>query len=190
MNEFLIFLKMGMNHILDINGLDHILFVIVLCSIYTLKEWKTLLILVTAFTLGHSLTLALSGLELVSINQELVEFLIPITIFLTAVYNISFQIKEQFILKYVGVLFFGLIHGLGFSNFFKAMMMGQDNIVLPLLAFNIGVEVGQFIVLALMLCLLAVFSLKLQKEHRDWKLVLNGAGLGASILMIIEKNLF
>ncbi|MFD0963321.1 HupE/UreJ family protein [Pseudofulvibacter geojedonensis] len=192
MNEFYLYLKMGLDHILDLNGLDHILFVITLCAIYNLKEYKKVLILVTAFTIGHSLTLALSALEVLSINSTVVEILIPVTILLTAIYNINFynkSLKTTIYINYLMALFYGLIHGLGFSNFFKAMMMGQDQIVFPLFSFNLGIEIGQLFIVLLLLVILYIYTRLLKKEHYSWNLVLSGAGAGIALTMILERIL-
>ena len=163
------YLKLGMDHILDPNGYDHILFVTVLCSLYSPEEWKKLVILVTAFTLGHSLTLGLAAFDVVSFSPELVEILIPVTIILTGVYNILIVRRQNealrsFHLNYLLATGFGLIHGLGFSNFFKAMMGRTEEIIKPLFAFNLGVEVGQLLVVGILLVLgyfiIKIFKLK------------------------------
>ncbi|RME40186.1 MAG: HupE/UreJ family protein, partial [Deltaproteobacteria bacterium] len=129
MSDFHTFLQLGIGHIADLAALDHILFILTLCAIYRPEAWKQILILVTAFTLGHSLTLALAGLELVEVPASLVESAIPVTIMAAG---------------------FGLIHGMGFANYFRSLMMAAgDEIVLPLFAFNLGIEIGQIgIVLA------------------------------------------
>ena len=175
------YIELGFDHILDPQGYDHILFVVALCAIYLIQDWKKILVLVTAFTIGHSLTLALSSLKIVNISASLVETLIPITIILTCIYNIwkaqslpemsqatnndqnyldqtlptnnSGQKKEGVMANYGLALGFGLIHGLGFSNFFKAMLGRDESIVMPLLSFNIGVELGQVIIVAMTLLL-------------------------------------
>ena len=141
---------------MDIKGYDHILFVMTLCSVYRLAEWRRVLILITAFTIGHSTTLVLATLKIVSVSNGLIEFLIPLTIFLTALFNAVYR-KEQVsrglhLLKYSAALFFGLIHGLGFSNYLRSLLGKESSIVKPLFAFNLGIEVGQIIiVLAIML---------------------------------------
>jgi hypothetical protein len=155
--------ELGFDHILDPKGYDHILFVVALCAIYLIKDWKNVLILVTAFTIGHSLTLALSALKIVNISASLIETLIPITIVLTCIYNIwkartfvdegqsipheQDDIRNENVMANYGLaLGFGFIHGLGFSNFFKAMLGRDESIIMPLLSFNIGVELGQIII--------------------------------------------
>ena len=147
-----------MDHILDPNGYDHILFVTVLCALYQTSQWKKVILLVTAFTLGHSLTLAMASLNLVSFNPTLIETLIPITIILTGSYNLFTLFRDSRIdkgvrLHYLLALLFGLIHGLGFSNYFKAIMGSEDSILMPLFAFNVGVEVGQIFIVTLVMAL-------------------------------------
>ncbi len=144
-----VYVNLGFHHILDPGGIDHILFVIALCAIFSIYEWRKVLVLVTAFTLGHSLTLALSSLDIVRISPGLVERVIPLTIMATALYNVYFALwckKKNISIEYVMAAIFGLVHGLGFSNFFKALMAKDESIIWPLLSFNVGVELGQIII--------------------------------------------
>jgi len=190
MDQFLFYLHQGVNHITDLNGLDHMVFIITLCAVYRLNQWKRILILITAFTVGHTLTLALSGLNIVSVNQQLVETLIPVTILLTAIYNIIKKETEgkRFQVNYFLALAFGLIHGMGFSNFFRAMMMGisKDSIVFPLFSFNVGIEIGQLIIVSVFLITNLILSQLFPIKHRDWNLVISGAGGGIAAMMIIK----
>lgn len=167
-----IYTKLGFDHILDPKGYDHILFVVALCAIYLLKDWRKVLILVTAFTIGHSLTLAMSSLDIISISASLVETLIPITIVLTCLYNMfKTALKdEKHVVNYLIALGFGFIHGLGFSNFFKALADGEESIVAPLFYFNVGVELGQIIivVLTLLLSYLIVDLLKVKQKYYNY----------------------
>jgi len=169
-----IYTKLGFEHILDPNGYDHILFVVALCAVYVIKDWKKVLILVTAFTIGHSLTLALSSLKILTISSSLVETLIPITIILTCLYNIAKgKIEgEKSLVNYSLALGFGFIHGLGFSNFFKALLGQEESIVGPLFYFNIGVELGQIIivVLTLLLSYVIVDILKVKQKYYNYTL--------------------
>ena len=145
---FEIFLNEGFKHILDPQAYDHIMFVVAICIIYRWFEWKEVLILVTAFTVGHSLTLALASLNIVKVNASLIETLIPITIIISAAMNL-FQKPEDNstgTIQYALAAGFGLIHGLGFSNYLRSILAGEDSIIGPLLAFNIGVELGQIII--------------------------------------------
>lgn len=157
MSEFELYLRLGFEHISDLNGYDHILFVIALAAVYPLREWKHLLVLVTAFTIGHSVTLALSTLGLVNINGDLIETLIPVTIFITAAINIAERfakdpekaLERDWRMKYVLAIGFGLIHGLGFSNYLRAILGGEESLVLPLFSFNVGLELGQLVILVI-----------------------------------------
>jgi len=190
MEEFGFYLKQGINHITDLAGMDHMLFVITLCAVYQLKNWRQILILVTAFTIGHSLTLALSALDIIRVNQDLVETLIPVTILMTSIYNVSQKNRtnQKLSINYLLALSFGLIHGMGFSNYFRSMMMGisDGSIIKPLLGFNIGVEIGQAIIVAGYLFVLFVATRFLSVNHREWNLYISGAGGGVAATMIIE----
>ncbi len=191
MSVFLMYLQLGFEHITDINGYDHILFILSLCAVYQFKNWKAVLILVTAFTIGHSLTLALSAFNVLNINSNLVEFLIPVTILITAISNIIVKetsfLSRQHKFKYAMAMFFGLIHGLGFSNYLKNILGMQQNIIKALFAFNIGLEIGQIIVVVIILMLAYLFVQLLRFPIREWTLVLSGAALGISLVLIIER---
>jgi len=193
---FSTFLELGFEHILDPNGYDHILFVIALCAIYKLSEWRKVAILVTAFTLGHSVTLALAALDMIRFSPAVIEFLIPVTIFITAVYNVirkpsdlddnaTFSAKVN--LNYAFAAFFGLIHGMGFSNFFKSSLMpGEENLLVQqLLAFNIGVELGQLVIVAVIL-IASFFAFNIARvRQREWTLFISGAAAGVAITLLL-----
>lgn len=182
------FLKLGFEHILDPNGYDHILFVIALAVVYQLRDWKKVLILVTAFTLGHSLTLALSAFSVVSVDAQFIETLIPITILITALFNVFSTSNEEKNINwnYLLALVFGLIHGLGFSNYFKAIMGKEESIIMPLAAFNIGVELGQIIVVILVLALGFLLTKFLKIKHKIWKNVVSAIiALWALYLLLV-----
>lgn len=157
MSEFSLYLRLGFEHISDLNGYDHILFVIALAAVYPLREWKHLLVLVTAFTIGHSITLALATLGVMNFNPDLIETLIPVTIFITAVINIAERfardpekaLQRDWRMKYALAIGFGLIHGLGFSNFLRAVLGAEESLVLPLFSFNVGLELGQLVILVI-----------------------------------------
>lgn len=185
---FKIYLELGYDHILDINAYDHILFVLTLCSVYALKDWKKILILVTAFTLGHSLTLALSVLNIVSVNPSLVEKLIPITIIITALTNIFYSKNNQgnTTTLYGMAAFFGLIHGLGFSNYLKAILGDEESVTLPLLAFNIGVELGQILV-AMIGMVLNYFLVQIVKlPLRNWTITVSSIAIVVSLYLLFK----
>jgi HupE / UreJ protein len=192
MSEFSLYFGLGKDHILDYaNGYDHILFVLALCAIYLVSDWKKILILVTAFTIGHSITLALATLNLISVNSEFIEFLIPLTIFITSFSNL-FR-KEASIdngrvqINYVFALFFGLIHGLGFSNFLRSLLGRESNITSPLLAFNLGLELGQIIVVTLFLAVSFILVDLMKVSRRDLKLVLSSAIAGIALVLLKDR---
>lgn len=166
---FQTYLELGFKHILDPNAYDHVMFIIALCIIYPLNSWKKVLILVTAFTIGHSLTLALSTLQLVNISSDLIETLIPITIIISAVLNIINQspnnAKQK--MQYAIALLFGLIHGLGFSNYLKSLLDEEEGILGPLFSFNLGVEFGQLIIvlITMLISYLLTEILKLPRKY-------------------------
>lgn len=190
MQDFWLYFQIGRDHIADWKGYDHILFVIALCLRYMLKDWKKVLLLVTAFTIGHSITLALSVLEYVNVSIKWVEFLIPVTIVITAVTNIfekDFQFKPKFPVIYFFALFFGLIHGLGFSNYLKSLLGRDTNIVSELLAFNLGLEFGQILIVAVALLLSWLCVSVLKFSRREYILFMSGGIFGIALLMAIER---
>ena len=179
MSDFRIFLELGWDHILQADGLDHKLFIIALASVYVVSDWKKVLILITAFTIGHSITLAMATLGFIPFNDELIEFLIPVTIFLTAVSNLFLKEYRLAFRKiqtnYVLALVFGLIHGLGFSNYLRAILGKNTEIVSQLLAFNLGLEIGQIIIVAVFLAITFIFVDIFGVSRRDWRLVISSA---------------
>lgn len=183
---------LGAEHILDVRGYDHILFVVALTSIYVLRDWKRVLILITAFTIGHSITLALATLHVINFNSELVEFLIPVTIFLTAIANLLRKRAElstkKIQLNYWLALFFGLIHGMGFSNYLRSLLGTDKTIFTQLLAFNLGLEVGQLVIVISFMVLSFLFVGVFGVAKRDWKLIVSsGVAAIATTLMISTK---
>jgi len=192
MSEFQLYFTLGQEHILDYkNGYDHILFVLALCAVYLVRDWKKILILVTAFTFGHSITLALATLSIVSVNADVIEFLIPLTIFITAVSNLfkkeELRNSKGIQLNYVFALFFGLIHGLGFSNYLRALLGKDRSILSQLLAFNLGLEFGQIIVVAIFLLIAFLLVDLLTISRRDWKMVLSSAIAGIALILMKER---
>lgn len=192
MEQFGLFFGIGTEHILDWwNGYDHILFVIALCAVYILSDWKRILILVTAFTIGHSITLALATLRIISFDSTLIEFLIPITILITALANL-FQSEEQIYrrniqINYLFASFFGLIHGLGFSNNLREILGQSGNIASPLLAFNLGLELGQIIIVGIfMVCTFFAVNM-IGVKRRDWKMIISSAVAGMALILIKES---
>ncbi|NOT75133.1 MAG: HupE/UreJ family protein [Cyclobacteriaceae bacterium] len=192
MSEFQLYFGLGRDHILDFtNGYDHILFVLALCAVYVAKDWKQILILITAFTIGHSITLALSTLDIISVNPSLIELLIPITIFITAFSNLFrketalTQVRVQ--TNYVLALLFGLIHGMGFSNYLKALLGKDKSILTQLFAFNVGLEFGQIIIVGIFLSISFIAIDLLGTNRRDLKMVLSSAIAGISLILIKDR---
>lgn len=192
MTVFKLYLSLGVNHILDLEAYDHILFIVSLTAIYLIKQWKQILILVTAFTLGHTTTLVLSTLNIININPQLVEFLIPITIIFTGFANIFVKDyqkinKKLYYIKYSTSVFFGLIHGLGFSSYLKSMLSSENNLVIPLLSFNLGIELGQFIIVIIIISLSYIIVNKLKFPQREWALLVSGAGIGVALILALQR---
>lgn len=189
MQDFPLYFQLGWQHILDWQGYDHILFVMVLCGTYTLTDWKKALILITAFTIGHSLTLALSVFKVISVNTPLIEFLIPVTILITALSNIMSkrQKPKGQGFKYTAALFFGLIHGLGFSNYLKSLLGKSNSITAELFAFNIGLEFGQILIVAAMLMIAFILIWMVKIKRWDYNFFLSSAIFGISFVMAAER---
>lgn len=190
MSEFGLYFSLGREHILDPRGYDHIMFVVALCALYMVRDWKKLLILVTAFTIGHSITLALATLNMLNVNSDIIEFLIPVTIFITAFSNILLGSdkggKSKIQTNYFLALFFGLIHGLGFSSYLKAILGKDQSIITQLFAFNIGLEVGQIIIVGIYLATVFIFVDIFRAGRRDWRLIMSSAVAGIALTMIVE----
>jgi hypothetical protein len=190
MQEFKTWFEIGFDHILNYQALDHILFVFALTIIYEIKMLKKIIILITAFTVGHTITLILSTLNVINFDQKIIEFTIPLTIAITSINNIINRNKNLHKVgntNYFIALFFGLVHGLGFSNYLKALLIG-DSILLELFAFNIGVEVGQIIIVIVFL-LMSYFISKIFFSKKDeWVLFVSSLILGISITLIINAK--
>lgn len=188
---FKMYLNLGIEHITDLNGYDHILFLMALAAVYLLKDWKKVLILVTAFTIGHTTTLALATIRIINVPTGLIEFLIPVTIFISAFsdffYKDKVNDKKLHRFKYVLAMVFGLIHGLGFSNYLRELLGGEENIVKPLFAFNLGLEIGQIIIVISYLSLATILVSVIKVARRDLTLIIAGAALGVSIILMIER---
>jgi len=195
MDAFFIYVNMGINHVLDIKGYDHVLFLLALISPYAFKDWKRILFLVSIFTVGHTLALVLSVYNVVSVKASLVEFLIPVTILITALFALftaGKTTKKESVTFVAGVtIFFGLIHGLGFSNYFKTIMIGTPSEkVLPLMEFALGIEVAQLIVVMIGLILAYVAQAVFKFSKREWGLIIASFIIGAVVPMLIENEIW
>jgi hypothetical protein len=195
MQDFWVFFKIGLGHVLDINGYDHVLFLIALTVPYLAKDWKRILVLVTVFTLGHSLALVLSVFNFVKVNADLVEFVIPITILLTAFYNLIHagkpMPKENLNFISITTLFFGIIHGLGFSNYFKTILSGEAIDKLPnLFEFAVGIEAAQIGVVVAVLLISFVVQTLFKFSKRDFALTASAFVIGVVVPIIIENPIW
>lgn len=190
MHDFWLYFSLGRQHIMALNGLDHLLFVAALCLRYLITDWKKLLLLITAFTIGHSLTLALSIFNIIHISSLWVEFLIPASIVLTAASNLfvkKFTFKTKYPVIYFMALFFGLIHGLGFSNYLRSLLGRGSSIVLQLFAFNIGLEVGQLLIVISILLISFVCLNVIKINRREYLLFVSGCILGVALQMALTR---
>lgn len=190
MDELLMYGRLGFKHIIDLAGVDHILFVLALTLRYIWSDWKKILVLVTSFTIGHSLTLALSTLSLIEISVDWIEFLIPVTILITAVSN--FWVKDFDFIKgynahYLLALFFGLIHGLGFSNYLKSLLGKEASLLGPLFSFNIGLEIGQILIVGGILALSYGLVTLLKLPRKMYVRYGSILAISLSLRMILER---
>lgn len=189
MQDFLFYLNLGWEHIISLDALDHQLFVLALIAVYSYQDWKKILILVTAFTIGHSVTLALSILDIFRVPSDWVEFLIPLTIVLTSLDNIIMKNKKQTLMRanYYLALIFGLIHGMGFANTARVMIAKSQSIAIPLLGFNIGLELGQIVIVLAILILLFILLNLFKVNKKDWILFVSSGVFALSLKMALER---
>jgi hypothetical protein len=189
MEDFNFYFDLGWHHIISIDALDHILFITALAAIFTLEQWKPVLILVTAFTVGHSVTLALSVFDVLRISGEWIEFLIPCTIICTCLANIFQQrfANNGLKLNYYLALFFGLIHGMGFANTIRFMLVKDQKMGIGLLAFNLGLEFGQIFIIIMILVIAFVFLHLIKVNRREWVIFLSSTVFGLSFKMALER---
>ena len=183
----------GINHVLDLNGYDHILFLIALSIPYIFKDWKRVLLLVSVFTIGHTLSLMLAAYNVVSVNGKLVEFLIPITILIVAIFNVFTTGKkaksDKAGILFFSTLFFGIVHGLGFAREFKILVGKTDDKLVTLLEFALGIEFAQIIIVFVVLFLGFLMQTVFRFSKRDWVMVVSAIVIGLVIPMIINSDL-
>ena len=189
---FVDYLLEGFYHILDPNGYDHLVFLVALCVPYDLRYFKRVLLLATAFTIGHSITLALAAFDIFAMRMAFVEFLIPVTIFLAAFRHVVFPRRStgKPVLAYSVVLFFGLIHGLGFSTLLRMKIRGGESLPEALFGFNVGLEIGQLLIVAVFLLLSTWAQSLFSVRTRDWILGLSAVCAGIALVLIHEKWLW
>lgn len=189
MNDFTFYFSIGWEHIINAEALDHIFFIAALAAIYMLKDWRQVLILVTAFTIGHTITLILSTKRIVGVNESWVEFLIPCTIVLTAISNLfqkSFTSKAIRI-NYFLALFFGLIHGLAFANVLRLILAPEQSFALSMFSFSVGLESGQILIVFLILLLSQFFISVLKIQRLHWVIFLSAVVFGLAMEMALQR---
>jgi len=178
---------LGWEHITDFNGYDHILFIVALASVFRWEDWKKLLLLLTAFTVGHCITLVLSGLSWITISPNLIETIIPLTILFTCIQNIRTQEEQNSWIQYILVTFFGLIHGMGFSNYFKSLLGSSNEIIFPLFAFNVGIEFGQIMIVGIFLLVRTLLSMVLNPNSKESISFISGMAAGPALILFLQR---
>lgn len=179
----------GILHITDIEGYDHMLFLLALCAPFTFKQWKPVVMLATAFTLGHSISLVLASLDVVRFSSDLIEFLIPVTIVLTASFNLITATSSASVsaYRYASAAAFGIIHGMGFSSFFRMISSEGESFIAQLFLFNLGVEAGQLIIVSAILACVALITFVIPATRPKIGKVLSAASLLLALFLAIEK---
>jgi len=189
MDQFWLYFKLGLEHVLDWQAYDHVLFIVALCAAYALSSWKKMLVLVTIFTAGHSVSLLLSNFDVVQVAARWIEFLIPVSIIATAIYNIvragSTASEAKKTVLYLITLFFGLIHGFGFARYYN--QINDEREIAPLLEFALGIEMAQVIIVLGVLVIGFALKTMMRVSQRDWILVVSALVLGMTLPMLIEN---
>ncbi|MFC7357823.1 HupE/UreJ family protein [Jejudonia soesokkakensis] len=188
MTDFWFYIQLGFNHVLDWNAYDHVLFILVLVAVYTFKTWKKALLLITLFTIGHSLSLLLANYNLVAIAGKWIEFLIPVTIIFAAIYNFIVAKKTHTNTRYLIYLitfFFGIIHGFGFASYYK--MIYDETSVTPLLSFALGIEASQIVIVLAVLAAAFLFQKILHVKKREWIIGVSAIVIGRTIPMLTDS---
>lgn len=186
---FSAYFPIGFDHIVSLAGFDHLLFIVVLCARYRRQDWRRMLLLLTGFTAGHSLTLALTALRVVVFPPQWVELLIPVTILVTSLTNVAQPSPAGIGRSFLMASLFGLVHGCGFAGYFGMMLGDEQSVVLPLLAFNLGLEAGQIVTVSAFFLLIWCLEKIRRVPQRDLNLFISGAGAGLAIKLILEQCL-
>lgn len=195
MSEFWIFFQLGLRHVLDINGYDHLLFLVALTAPFLFKDWKQILILVSVFTLGHTVAMLLNVYDILSIPSAIIEFLIPSSILITALFTLlsggkPAKPQSKNAIMFI-TLFFGIIHGLGFSTYFKSLLSGTPtDKLLPLFEFALGIEAAQIIIVTIVLIASYAVQTFTKFNKRDWTLVLSAFVIGVVLPLIVENDIW
>ena len=190
MSDFWLLVELGFSHVWDWQGYDHLLFLAALCLPFSARQWKPLLWLITCFTIGHSLSLILASLEVLEVSSTWIEFLIPVSIAATAVYNMIYAqrvcVRSNRLVMWV-TLFFGLVHGFGFAGYFELIRDVEQPLWSSLLFFALGIEGAQIVLGTLMLLLSFVVFNVFDRNRRDWILVVSSVIIGILLPIIIER---
>lgn len=190
MEDLIFYTEFGLKHVLDWRAYDHVLFFIVLTIFYNLKDWKKALILITFFTIAHTLTLLLSTYHFIYVKTDIVEFLIPSTIFITASFNIltvNINHKKNSITNFFAFAF-GLIHGLGFSSYIRILLDDTESKLVPILEFALGIEIAQIIVVIFIFILNFIVLTLFKRKKRDWVIIVSSVVIGIIIPMLFERK--
>ena len=189
MDDFSFYFKIGWGHIINKEALDHIFFIAALAAIYVIKDWKQVLILVTAFTIGHTITLALSTLRIVDVPSKWVEFLIPCTIVFTAISNLFIKTftPKSIRINYFLALFFGLIHGLAFANTLRMIIAEDQSFALSMFSFSVGLELGQIMIVLIILIFSYLFINILKISRREWVIFISAAVFALALEMAVQR---
>ena len=194
LDSFLKFLELGLYHIVSFKSYDHILFLVVLSIPYLFKDWKRLLLLISSFTLGHTLSLLLGVYDIINLKSNVIEWLIPFTIIIMALYNVftagKSSKKSNPIIIFSIVLFFGFIHGLGFATAFESMVRADESTLLSVLEFALGIEIGQFVIVFCILFFGFLGQTIFRFSVRDWVMVLSAVVIGLMLPLIFNSPLF
>ena len=192
MSIFSLYFNLGTHHILNFDAYDHILFITTLLAVYKLKQWRKVVVLITAFTIGHATTLVLFTLGVFSIQPRFVEFFIAVTIIITAIPNILVPLQDKlnknlYYSKYLISALFGMVHGMGFSSYLKAMFDGSRNMVTALFAFNLGIETGQFVVVSALFLFSWIVLNYLNIKQVIWNYILSSIGLIVAFVLFVQR---
>ena len=190
--DFKYYFTLGWDHIISMEALDHLYFIAVLSIVYQFRHWKQVLVLITAFTIGHAITLFLSGMDVVRLDNSWVEFAIPCTIVFSSIMNFrkTGSMHQTDKLQYAMALFFGLVHGLGYANAIRFMISKNQDMIWSLLGFNLGLEIGQIFVVLLVLMLSFIVGMTKLFTAREWVLGFSSLVLVLAIKLTIERYPF
>lgn len=193
-DNFISNLQNGIYHVININAYDHILFLTVLMLPYLFKDWKRLTLLVTIFTIAHCMSLYLVTYNIISVNINLLSFLIPLTILILALINIFTAGKKTHQTKigllFIVTLFFGLVHGLGFQNDLETLMPASENKLLAIIEIALGIQIGQLVIAFIVIFMSFLCQTIFKFSKRDWTMVISAIVLGCVLPMLIQSKLF